>query len=590
MKNFIKTIFAVIFGNLLFFGFFFIVIVGLLIGAAMNSNKEQVTISKNSVLNLNLRGSLSDMSQNKDIFFGNGENSDLPTSIYEVVQAIKKAKNDDKIKALWISMNMNQEVSYAQIDVLRAAIQDFKSSDKPVIAYGELASQKMYYLATAADHVYINPNGGLDVRGFGAQVSFFKNTLDKLEIQPQIFYAGKFKSATEPLRLNKMSEENKTQTRELLTDVANHVLRAIAKDRHLDPQTINTTIDQMQSNTPREAAAAKLIDGEKYFDEVESELARHLHQDAKERFEHVSIYKYIGQEKEDIATTKKIAVYVAEGDIVDGKSDEASIGSITMVEDLRKMADNNEIKAVVLRINSPGGSALASGTILREIDLLKKKKPVIISMGNLAASGGYYIACSGNKIFAEPNTITGSIGVFGIIPNIGKMLENKFGVSFDEVELNEHAVVGVTKNLDAMEAAKIQAEIENTYLTFKKVVSQGRKMHIDSVETIAQGRVWSGERAKSLHLVDEIGGLKDAIAYTASLIKSTKSDYYFFNKRKSQIEQFMEDFTGSAMIQAIQEKIVRSFLKEHAKHIDILKQYEGMKGVQMKMPYQVVIL
>jgi protease-4 len=589
MKNFIKTLFAVIFGNVIFYGFFILILLAMIIGASLNSDKsDEISIPKNTILQLNLSGALTDMSQKSNMNFGSNSDDEASYSIYQVIEAIEKAGQDDDIAALHIPLAMNMEASYAQLELIRTAISKFKQSKKPVIAYGEMATQKSYYLATLADKIYVNPQGGMDIRGFGAQLTFFKNMLDKLEIQPQIFYAGKFKSATEPFRLEKMSEENKTQTRVLLQDIATDVIENIAKDRKMTPEQVNSAINSMQSNIPEEALSVKMIDGVKYQDEVEAEYRVRLKEDKDEKLIFTNISKYIKSNVTD-ASEGKIAVYVAEGDIMDGESTESSIGSKTVVTDLRKLAENDQVKAVVLRVNSPGGSALASAVMLREIELLRKIKPVVVSMGNLAASGGYYISTSANKVFAERHTITGSIGVFGIIPNMQKTLENKVGLTFDEVELNEHAALGVTKALDDAEGAKIQQQIEKTYLTFKSEVSRGRKLSMDKVEELAQGRVWSGERAKELGLVDEIGGLKEAIAYAAKEVKVNKNDYFFSNKRKSDWEKLFEDFGAQSWVDSIKEKLVGSLLGDFSSYFFELKHYSQMKGVQMRMLYQVTI-
>ena len=295
MKNFIKTLFAVLFGNAIFFGVLFFILVLIGIGAGMSGKSGKLKLSDNAILNLNLKTGLSDLSQKQDLKINLGGGSENPASIFDILNLIKRAKADDDIKALWISMNLNSELSYAQIDLIRDAIEDFKSSKKPVMAYGEMASQKMYYLGSVADKVYINPNGGMDVRGFAAQLTFFKKTLDKLEIQPQIFYAGKFKSATESLRLEKMSEANKVQVRELLTDVSGNVLSKIAKDRRIDLESLNDAINNMKSNIPADALASKLIDGAKYADEVEMEFKKALSLDSAATLDVVSVWKYMDE-------------------------------------------------------------------------------------------------------------------------------------------------------------------------------------------------------------------------------------------------------------------------------------------------------
>ena len=586
MRNFLKTLLAVIFGNMIFFGIFFLLMIGLVAGIAMSANQRKDEVKGDHILTLNIRSGLSDLSQDKSFNFGMSQGNQSAISIYDIIDGIKKAKDDDKIKALWIQMNYNEELSYAQIDLLRSAIYDFKSSKKPVVAYGEAISQKMYYLGASADKVMVNPQGALDVRGFAAQLTFFKKTLDKLEVKPQIFYAGKFKSATEPFRLEKMSEENKVQTKELLSDISNTVLNNIAADRKLSFESLNLAINEMRTSMPEDAFNVGLVDKIAYLDEAETELKKLLKQGEKAELKKLSMSRYL-DEKFPYLKNEGIAVYVAEGDIVDGKAEDGSIGSDNMVKDIREIAEDNNIKALVLRINSPGGSALASDVILRELELLKKKKPLVVSMGNVAASGGYYIASGAEKIFAEKNTITGSIGVFGIIPNIGQMMENKLGVTFDEVELHEHAAMGITKNFDAIEATKVQQAIDKIYFSFKSVVAKGRKLNMDSVENIAQGRVWSGTRAKEIKLVDEIGGLKEAIAYAATKHSLDKNNYFFYNKRKSEFEMLFEGFSSDDAKFSLEEKYLKSKLGSYAKYYDMLKSFESIRGAQMRMVYHI---
>ena len=586
MRNFLKTLLAVIFGNIIFFGIFFLLLIGLAVGVVISTKGSKVELKGDHILTLNIRSGLSDLSQDKSFDLGMGQGNKSAISIYDIIDGIKKAKNDKSIKALWIQMNYNEELSYAQIDMLRAAIKDFKASKKPVVAYGEAVSQKMYYLGSASDKVMVNPQGALDVRGFAAQLTFFKKTLDRLEIKPQIFYAGKFKSATEPFRLDKMSDENKVQMKELLSDISNSVFSSIAADRKINLENLNLAINELRTSMPEDALSSGLIDKITYLDEAERELKSLMKLGEKTELKKLTLSNYL-EDRFSSFKNEGIAVYVAEGDIVDGKAEEGSIGSEDMVKDIRAMAEDKDIKAVVLRVNSPGGSALASDVILRELDILKRKKPLVVSMGDVAASGGYYIASGAEKIFAEKNTITGSIGVFGIIPNIGQMMENKLGVTFDEVELHEHAAMGVYKNFDALEAARIQQSIDKIYLSFKSIVAKGRNMNIDSLENIAQGRVWSGTKAKELNLVDEIGGLKDAIAYIAKSKSLDASNYFFFNKRKSDFEMLFEGFSNEDTKSSIEEKYLKSKLGSYSKYYDMLKSFENIRGAQMRMVYQV---
>jgi protease-4 len=478
-------------------------------------------------------------------------------------------------------------LSYQQLDLIRNAILDFKKSKKPTFAYGELSSQKMYYLASACDNIYLNPHGGMDMRGFGAQLTFFKNTIDRLEIEPQIFYAGKFKSATEPYRFTQMTEENKEQVRAFMSDFKKNVLEDIAKSRKIDLASLDQKINQMELMTPEDALKNKLIDGIYYVDEVERLIIKKCNLPEDKKINIALISDYVQSEMED-KDEADVAVYIAEGDIIDGKGTEGSIGSKTMIRDIRKIKENEDIKAVVLRINSPGGSALASAVILREIEQLKLKKPVVVSMGNVAASGGYYIASCGSKIFAERNTITGSIGVFSIIPNLKKFMENKLGLTYDEVELNDHAVMNINKPLESAEAAKIQMETERVYNTFKSVVAKSRKMSMESVENIAQGRVWSGTKAKEVGLVDEIGTMGDAIMEASKLAKC-KPEYAVVNRQPDFFETLKNKYNFGVQMDLLLEKWVKNKLGENYTLFKSIEKAKQASGIQAKMPFELDI-
>lgn len=586
MKNFVKTLFAVLFGNAIFFGVIFLIFIIAIISIGNSVESKKVNIKEDSVLLVNIKNGLNEMSRKKDpLFFDDEDRTDI--SIHQMVESIKTAKDDSKISSLFVTLNYNSDLTYAQIDILRDAIKEFKTSKKPVFAYGEVASQKMYYLSTVADSIYVNPQGGLDIRGFGAQLAFYKNTLDKLEVEPQVFYAGKFKSATEPIRLTKMSEENKEQTKVFLSDFAEVVYNNIAKDRHITLDALNQSINSMNSMSPTDAQNAHLIDHVKYQDEVEAVLKAKIDVDAKDELPIISVAEYHQELTEK--TEGNIAVYIAEGNIVSGKSVEGNIGSNTIIKDMRKLAEDDQVKAVVLRISSPGGSALASAVMLREIEQLQKVKPVVVSMGNYAASGGYYIASSAQQIFAEPNTITGSIGVFSIFPNIGKMLQNKLGFTFDEIELNDHAVMGIDKALDPVEKQKMQIEVDKIYQEFKTVVGKGRKLSLDQVEEVAQGRVWSGRRAIEKKLVDKVGNLQDAISYAAQLVKSDKDDYFYYNQKPSFLEELKENFKPSAMLKWVSSLMIQNELGDQYKYFKVLKDFKETQGVQAKMPFDIEV-
>jgi protease-4 len=584
MRGFIKQLLSVILGNAIFFGLFLLTFILILIGIA-SSKEDKVTIDSNSVLKISINDALNELPSNQEDIFSI-MNEDRGTSLHEIIESIEKAKDDDKIKALYVELNLNSSLSYSQIDLLRNAIQNFNNSKKSSIAYGEVCSQKMYYLASACNKIFLNPIGMVDFRGFGAEITFFKKTLDKLEITPQVFYAGKFKSATEPFRYEKMSEENKTQTKELLMDIKNNVWQEISKARKIPTDSIDYYVNNLLLYNSENLKKYNFIDNIYYHDEVETYLKKIT--DSKDKISFIDLETY----KKEVQETKKnpIAIYIAEGSIMDGEAEEGSIGSINMVEDLKKIQNDEKIKGVVLRINSPGGSALASDVILREIENLQKKKKVVVSMGNVAASGGYYIASSADKIFAEKNTITGSIGVFSIIPNFQKLFENKLGVTFDEVELNDHAIMGLNKPFDDTESKYAQIQTEQIYTRFKSIVGKGRKLHTDSVENIAQGRVWSGEKARKIGLVDQIGTLQDAINYIA---KETNSEAkaYVFNTAPSFFDKIKKQ---KGLIQVFKSYFLEIILgKDFAKNIsnyqEFIESNLTKKSIQMKMYFDLKI-
>jgi|688.fasta_scaffold06927_3 protease-4 len=578
MRGFIKQLLSVILGNAIFFGLFLLTFVLILIGIA-SSKEDKVTIHSDSVLKISINDALNELPSNQEDIFSI-MNEDRGTSLHEIIESIEKAKDDDKIKALYLELNLNSSLSYSQIDLLRNAIQNFNNSKKSSIAYGEVCSQKMYYLASACNKIFLNPIGMVDFRGFGAEITFFKKTLDKLEITPQVFYAGKFKSATEPFRYEKMSEENKIQTKELLMDIKNNVWQEISKARKIPTDSIDYYVNNLLLYNSENLKKYNFIDNIYYQDEVETYLKKIT--ESKDKISFIDIETY----HKEIQENKKnpIAIYIAEGNIMDGEAEEGSIGSINMVEDLKKIQNDDKIKGVVLRINSPGGSALASDVILREIENLQKKKKVVVSMGNVAASGGYYIASSADKIFAEKNTITGSIGVFSIIPNFQKLFENKLGITFDEVELNDHAIMGLNKPFDDTESKYAQIQTEQIYTRFKSIVGKGRKLHTDSVENIAQGRVWSGEKARKIGLVDQIGTLQDAINYVA---KETNSEAkaYVFNTAPSFFDKIKKQ---KGLIQVFKSYFTEILLgKDLAKNItnyqEVVETNLTKKSIQMKM-------
>jgi protease-4 len=437
------------------------------------------------------------------------------------VRLINKAKDDKNISGIYIIANSNPN-GFASSEEIRNALLDFKTGKKFIIAQGDIISQRAYHIADVADKIYLNPTGILEWVGFNVDYVFLKGALDKLEIQPQIFYAGKFKSATEPFRTDKMTPENKLQTTVWLNDLYDHFLSTVSSARNIDTATLHRLANEGKIQIAGDAFANKLVDGLKYDDEVKDEIKNKLGLGKYDKINFISINKYAKATAFKKPGSEKIALIYAEGDIIDGNSDQRGvIASENYMQLIRKARLDKSIKAIVFRVNSGGGSALASENILRELLLAKQDKPVIVSFGDVAASGGYYISCAADSIFAEPNTITGSIGVFGIIPNMETFFKNKLGVTFDGVKTAQYADAGVFRPLKENEKNIIQHSIEMTYEQFKKRVADGRKKDTAYIESIAQGRVWSGNDAIKNGLIDRFGGLQEAVNCAARLAKLT---------------------------------------------------------------------
>jgi protease-4 len=519
MKSFFKIFFASLLSLVIFTLIIFFVLFGWIAGVA---SKEKPKVEAKSVLVLNLSQNFKEQKvENPLSTFSSNDEMDIP-GLYDVVRLINKAKDDKNISGIYIIANANPN-GFSSSEEIRNALIDFKSSKKFVIAHGDVISQKAYHVADVADKLYLNPAGFLEWIGFNVDYVFLKGTLDKLEIQPQIFYAGKFKSATEPFRTDKMTPENKLQTTIWLNDLYNHFLLKASGTRNTDTATLHRLANDGKIQTAQDALDNKLVDGLKYDDQVKDEIKNKLALGKSDKINFVSINKYAKTGGFKKTGNERIALIYAEGDIIDGKGDQGTIGSEDYVKLIRKARLDKTIKAIVFRVNSGGGSALASENIWRELSLAKQDKPVVVSFGDVAASGGYYISCAADSIFAEPNTITGSIGVFGIIPNMEAFFKNKLGVTFDGVKTAQYADAGVLHPLNENEKKMVQHSIDIIYEQFKKRVADGRKKDVAYVDSIAQGRVWSGSDAIKIGLIDRFGGLQEAVNCAARLAKI--SDY-----------------------------------------------------------------
>lgn len=580
MKSFLKQVLAVVVGFFVVGALFMFMGIGMIAGL---STEKSVEVENNSILKLNLAYAIPQKNKTEDLDWSSGSISmGEVVGLEHLIRSIQQAKTDDNIKGIYLELSTMPN-SLASIDALRRALEDFKSEGKFIIAYGEYVGQRAYYLATVADKIYINPEGMVELRGIGTELMFFKKALDKLEIDVEVFKVGTFKSAVEPFIRENISDANRKQLEFLLGGLKENFINNIAKDRAIEPVRLNEYINDLAFSSVDTGVQLRLIDDALYYDQVEAELKKKVDVAEDEDLEFIKMGKYAQTVKLNNPEVKeKIAVVYAEGDIV-SKKEKGKISSEEYAKIIAKLRKDEKVKAIVLRINSPGGSALASEVIWREIEKAKESKKVVVSMGSLAASGGYYIACNADKIFAEKNTITGSIGVFGLVPNAEKFLSNTMGVTTDQVELNEHATMnGVTNTLDAYEKQIIQKGVDRVYETFTSRVAEGRAMPLDSVKKYAEGRVWTGEQAKDIGFVDEIGDLQKALTYTAELANLTEYRLREYPEKKTQVEEIMEQFG----LEQVKQKQLQKELGAMYPYYKQSKDLEQMFNVvQAKMPF-----
>jgi protease IV len=519
MKQFIKIFAACLFAMLAFGFLLFVSVIG---WGISSGNKEKTTIVNNSFITIDMSNNFAEQYTPKKFNLQGTESS--KQGLYNMIAALQQAKTDDKIKGVYLKLKMGTH-GWAALYDLRNALLDFKTSKKMIIAYGELIDQKSLYLSTAADSVFANPLGAVEFKGLAATGTFYKRALDKLEITPTVFYCGKFKGASEPYRLEKFSEPNRFQINNLLTDFYTNFLNAIAQKSKLDTNRLKALANNLTIRQPVDAVKNNLIDGVRYESDVMNLIKKISGAPIKSEANFVSLNSYAKTVIEKSKSKNDIAILFAEGEIADGKSNgNEGIYSQSIIKDIQAIAANDNIKALVLRINSPGGSALASENIYHELMLLKQKKPIIISMGDVAASGGYYMSCAGDSIFAQPTTITGSIGVVGMMLSFEKFMSNKIGITQDVVKTAPHAdLPSVTRTMTPEEMAMVQSTVDSIYGTFKNRVQTARKMTLPQVDELAQGHVYSGTYAKAINLVDRMGSLNDAIVSAG--LKAKLSDY-----------------------------------------------------------------
>ena len=583
MRGFFKSFFAALLALAVFTVIAVLVLIGI-VGSHFSSKKPE--IGGKAVLVLDLGQSYREQMQDNPLSdLGSDDQYDVP-GLYDLIRLIRHAKEDTAIRGLYLKCNDDPN-GFATNEEIRHAIVDFKRSGKFVYAYGDMISQKAYFVASVADKVYGNPKGGIEWKGFATEMTFLKGTLRKLEIEPQIFYAGKFKSATEPLREDKMTDANRLQLTELLGGFYNQLLYSVARSRSLDTVLLRKLVNEHLVRYPKDALAYQLLDGLKYDDEVKDELREKLKLDKHDYINFVALGKYEKAVEYKATGKDKISLIYAEGDIVDGKGEKNEIGSDTYRWLIRKARFDKDVKAIVIRVNSGGGSSLASENIWREITLARKEKPVIISFGDVAASGAYYLSCNADSIFALPGTITGSIGVFSVIPNLQSFFNHKLGITFDGVKTAPEAEgLSVTRPLSLSQRNFIQSEIDTIYHDFKSRVADGRGKPIGYVDSIAQGRVWSGSRGLALGLVDRTGTLQDAIDCAARLGKTSDYRLKEYPEPKSFLERLLGNYKGTMSMKAMKEELGEDGFRTYM----TVKKVKAMVGVtQAKMPFELVI-
>jgi protease-4 len=587
MKEFFKMVFATIVGILLFGVIMGIFGMMCIVGMVASSSGVK-SVDDNSVMVLNLSGTMEERSQSDVYAFVLGS-SPSSMGLDEILSAIKKAKENEDIKGIYIEAGMFSPDSYASLQAMRNALADFKKSGKWIIAYGDSYTQASYYLASIADKVYINPEGMLDWHGLASEPFFLKDALAKFGVKVQLSKVGAYKSAPEMLTADKMSDANREQVSVYLNGIWENILKAVSDSRKISIDSLNAYADRMLTfSTTKELIDKKMVDGVMYTDEVKKEVKKLLKLGEDEQIPQLLLAD-MSAVKDNGNDGEQIAVYYAVGDIVDGgarniTSSGAVIDAQVVCRDLAKLAEDDDVKAVVLRVNSGGGSAYASEQIWHQVDVLKKKKPIVVSMGGMAASGGYYISCNSNWIVAEPTTITGSIGIFGMFPDYSGLLKEKLGVKFDEVKTNKNSGFGsMARPFNEEEMSYLNTYIDRGYKLFRKRVADGRKLSVEAVEEIAQGRVWLGQDALKIKLVDQLGGLDAAVAKAAKLAKLDTyytSDYPQAPDMLSQLLSGMEENHNNYLDEKLHDA-----LGELYEPVMLLRDINHHNAIQARIPF-----
>ncbi|WP_341227977.1 signal peptide peptidase SppA [uncultured Arcticibacterium sp.] len=583
MLQFFKYVLATVAGLFVFFILSLILLVG--IGSMFSSSDSVVTVKENSVLELNLNQLIVEDAPSEDPLAVLFENGPSKVGLVSLKSAILNAKEDPNIKGIFLDSGYPQ-ASFGTLEELRNVLEEFKESGKFIYAYSEVMSEQAVYINSVADRIFLNTAGGLEFNGLYGEVTFFKGLFDKIGVKPLVFKVGDYKSAVEPFIRTNMSDANREQVTSYITSIADHIYHQVAESRGMTDEEIKAILNDNISSS-KDALERKLITDVGYFDEFEAALREALEIEKDDKINFISAEKY-GKAKKMIKSgdrNQRIAVIVGQGSIVSGEGTNEVIASESWIKELRKAAKDKKVKAIVLRINSGGGSALASDIMWREVQLAKKEKPVYASMGDYAASGGYYMAMGCDTIFANPTTITGSIGIFGMLVNTEELLNNKLGITFDGVESHEHSnFPSLVGDMSDVEKMMIQKSVNEGYEEFTSKAAEGRNMSIEDLKSVASGRVWTGLQAKENGLVDVLGSLEDAIQLAAENV-GIQDDFQvrYYPKAKSEIEFLMEKLSEQSSLKLDQKLgILAPYLKE-------INELQKMEKLQARMPYEIKI-
>ncbi|WP_316832005.1 signal peptide peptidase SppA [Pedobacter aquatilis] len=587
MRDFFKYLFASMLGFFLsVIILFFICFVVIVAAISSVDDDKTVAVGNNSVLYLNLDQAVMERTPKNP--FGNlpivgGEEKD-GIGLNDLLKSIKRAKNDDNIKCIYVNVS-SPNAGFATMREVRNALIDFKKSHKKILAYSEVYTQGAYYLASAADKVYLNPEGALEFKGFSSELTFFKGTLEKVGVEMQVIRVGNYKSAVEPYILDKMSDYNRKQVTAYVGGLYNTFLSDIAQSRSLEKDSLYSIADNYKIREPKDALNFKMVDGLKYKDEILEELKALSGKTKKQNITSVSVNDYAKNNNQTGSGKDKVAVIYANGEITGGEGSDSQIGSERISRAIRKARLDDDIKAIVLRVNSPGGSALASDVIWREIVLTKKEKPVIASFGDVAASGGYYIGCAADSIFVQPNTITGSIGVFGIIPNFQNLMTNKLGITFDGVKTGKYAdIMATNRPMTEGERFIIQNELNRIYSGFVSRVADGRKKSKSYIDSIGGGHVWIGTDAVQIGLADRIGSFNDAIKSAAQKARLKEYKVVEYPDVIDPLKSLLEESTDKIKTYYTKQELGDNYMLYQQ-----MKKVMASSGIQARMPFEAVI-